>query len=263
MVLGFDGSPASHRALRWAADAALDRGATLRIVYASPGDPEHVLDHARHLAQSTRPSLDIETTLVDDAPAHALIEASKRADLLVVGNRGHGGLHDLLLGSTSLQTATNAHAPVAVIRPTQLADPDGGVAGRIIVAVDGSEAGQAAMKFAFEEARLTGRPVTAVHAWEAPITTAGPGMMPWVLDYNVQRQQEEDVMREAIKPWRDRYPDIEISTKSMAGPASAVLVQESMGAYLIVAGSHGHALIHHAGCPVVLAHVKERATNSS
>lgn len=45
-----------------------------------------------------------------------LIEASREADLIVVGTRGHTGLRDLITGSTTLEVIAHAHCPVAVIR---------------------------------------------------------------------------------------------------------------------------------------------------
>ena len=47
--------------------------------------------------------------------AFALIEASRQADLVVVGTRGRSGLRELISGSTTLEVLAHAHCAVAVV----------------------------------------------------------------------------------------------------------------------------------------------------
>jgi len=123
--------------------------------------------------RTDHPDLTIATDVVIDDAAHALIAMSDTATLVVVGHRGHGGFHDLVLGSTSLQTAMHAHCPVAVIRPATDPPPDAPSPGRIVVGVDDSDRAQATLTYAIGYAELHHLPVTAVQAWQPPVA-AGP-----------------------------------------------------------------------------------------
>jgi nucleotide-binding universal stress UspA family protein len=134
IVAGIDGSPSSLEALAWAARQAEMTGVTLEVVIAwewpttygwvpilPPGyDPadeaRKVLDPALASVASSHPSLKVTERVVEGHPAPVLIEASRGADLLVVGNRGHGEFAGMLLGSVSEHCAGSAHCPVVVYR---------------------------------------------------------------------------------------------------------------------------------------------------
>lgn len=147
IVVGVDGSAGSLAALRFALEEARLRGATLHAVLAwrlplyegVPGpfvvelpagtappleearaalqrEAERVLDEAvREGAGGAGPGVEIRREAVEAAPAEALLEAARGADLLVVGSRGHGGFAGLLLGSVGLRCARQAPCPVAIV----------------------------------------------------------------------------------------------------------------------------------------------------
>ncbi len=134
IVVGHDGSDASQEALRWAARQAVLTNSTLELVmtwewptsygWAVPvptdfdpeSDVQKVLDGAAAGILDEHPGLQIDPRLVSGHPAPILVEASKGADLLVVGSRGHGEFVGMLLGSVSEYCATNAHCPVLIHR---------------------------------------------------------------------------------------------------------------------------------------------------
>jgi nucleotide-binding universal stress UspA family protein len=136
IVVGVDGSPSSLEALSWASRQAHLTGSTLEIVttwewpssygWVAPVpddfDPEQEfrrsLEAAVASAHAAYPDLSIDPRVVSGHPAPILVEASKGADLLVVGSRGHGEFVGMLLGSVSEHCATNAQCPVLVHRST-------------------------------------------------------------------------------------------------------------------------------------------------
>lgn len=81
-------------------------------------DGEAVAVAERVIAAAGTPpeGVDVRTAALNGTPEFALIEASRDADLVVVGSRGRGGFAGLLLGSTSLDLTAHAHCPVAIVR---------------------------------------------------------------------------------------------------------------------------------------------------
>jgi len=66
--------------------------------------------------QDKYPDVQIQHNVVRRRPTHALLDASKNAQLLVVGSRGRGGFTGLLLGSTSHALVAHGCCPVIVAR---------------------------------------------------------------------------------------------------------------------------------------------------
>lgn len=132
IVVGADGSPGSHDALRWAAHYAGVTGRSVLLVTAwhfpmmygtvpAPGvdfeaEGRQVLDDALKTAEAEFPGVHFETLLMPGRAADCLIWASDGAEVLVIGSRGHGGFTGMLLGSVSMHCVGHAHCPVVVVR---------------------------------------------------------------------------------------------------------------------------------------------------
>ncbi|WP_440106354.1 universal stress protein [Streptosporangium sp. H16] len=136
IVAGFDGSEHSQAALEYAFARARQRGSRLRAVcawqmpmlspYALGYSPvlEGVFadkaETARRLLAPYRekyPDVTVEESIVCDHPVRVLSDASRQADLVVVGSRGLGGFGSAVLGSVSHGVLHRAHCPVAIVRP--------------------------------------------------------------------------------------------------------------------------------------------------
>jgi nucleotide-binding universal stress UspA family protein len=134
IVVGIDGSPSSLDALSWAARQAELTAAGLEVVtcwewpssygWAMPipdnfdpeGDIRGTLETALAPLRTAHPGMDVEGRVVRGHPAPILVEASKGAELLVVGSRGHGEFVGMVIGSVSEYCAEHAHCPVLVHR---------------------------------------------------------------------------------------------------------------------------------------------------
>jgi nucleotide-binding universal stress UspA family protein len=138
IVVGVDGSDDAHRALDWAMKEAAIRHAPLTVlavheVAASawtgnpiilPGDKpavetirkaveETVEKAAAQLGEPQPPSVTVRA--INGFAAQELVDASRNADLVVLGSRGAGGFARLMMGSVSNQVVHHAECPVVVV----------------------------------------------------------------------------------------------------------------------------------------------------
>lgn len=137
VVAGVDGSALSRAALEFAAQEAAVRGARLHAVHAythprsrGPGDmqplvyeegqlrheEEDILDGPLAGIAERHPEVPVTREVTHGRPVAVLTEASRTAQLVVVGAQGRSELTGLLLGSVSQGVLHHADCPVVVVR---------------------------------------------------------------------------------------------------------------------------------------------------
>ncbi|HEX2381768.1 MAG TPA: universal stress protein [Acidimicrobiales bacterium] len=278
VVVGIDGSPPARCALRWALAEAqlLDR--TLEVLHAwrepavlVPEEYDSALVEAGHMDEAALKLIDreldavgadlpdtfpIERTEVHGFAARALVEASQRAELVVVGRRGMGGFPHELIGPKAVQVAHHARSPVAVVPDRWPGDGRG-----VVVGVDGSDHAAKALRWAQAEADRRATDLTAVMAW---------GLFD-------QHHIEADAAFDPNYGAADARAALEHALGAALGDASQVktkvvndlpargLVETSRTAELLVVGARGlggfgdlllgsvsHRCLTHAVCPTVV-----------
>ena len=137
----------------------------------------------------------------------------------------------------------------------------------IVVGVDGSNGGGAALKFAAREAGLWKARLKIVSAWEIPSTVYAGGLAPALDQETIDGFAEgaKRVVQEAIAQAKELEPSVETEGRVAEGQAADVLLQEAKEADLIVVGNRGlggfsslllgsvsHQVVQHAPCPVTV-----------
>ena len=129
----------------------------------------------------------------------------------------------------------------------------------IVVGVDGSASSQRAVRWAAQQATLTGATLRAVSSWRWPnyITILPPGVD---LAADTRRTLDE-VLQEALTDSQD----VSVTRHVIEGPPGPALLTQAQDATLLVVGAQGRAAfpgmllgsvaeycVRHGSCPVVV-----------
>ncbi|MGW2022924.1 universal stress protein [Streptomyces decoyicus] len=289
VTVGVDGSPAGLAAADWGAREAQLRDAPLRLVHAwewqpfahappagpeaarrwSEGVPREVTDQLHH----RYPDLGITADLLTGPPPEMLCAAAKEAELLVIGTAGVGRLAGFLLGSVAMATAAHAEQPVVLVRAPRLdgdEHPGQGpvsLSGRgVVVGLDLGHPGEEVIRFSFDAAALRASPLLVVHGWNPPgyYGVHSIGAYPsWAAA--IEAEQTE-TLRNVLRPWRERYPAVEVVEQAAIGQPAHHLLEAAADAGLVVIGRRApslkaspfrighiaHAVLHHCPAPVAV-----------
>ena len=139
IIVGVDGSGHSQRALEWAMNEAAIRHLPLTVLTVHPAmvgyfggvattaQDEELTEQVKAVVTAETDKVltglngphpeSVTVRAVHSFPVEELINASKEADLIVLGSRGAGGFTRLVLGSTADQVTRHAHCPVTIVPP--------------------------------------------------------------------------------------------------------------------------------------------------
>lgn len=257
IVVGVDGSDGALNAARWAAAVAARFETSLHIVHALPTvghnvtdtvaamrasvlsyqreSAEAILSSAEETVRSQNPGLEVTTLSTDSPVGDVLLQLSKTARMIVVGNEEVSTTGALLLGSTTLAVATRATCPVVAWRGPNAVPTDQPV----VVGVDGTPSSIAALEAAFEfAARFTSK-LQAVRSWSVfrPVAVT----IPFLIDWDALETAEWAQLTDDVDQYNQRYPRVSASCYvEQTKPAVALMERgKADGAQLIVVGSHG------------------------
>lgn len=289
ITVGVVAGEADYAAVEWATYEAAVRGAPLLIVtviedlettmraWRLPAEYVHdvartaqgVVTEASVVArvianQAGVRDLEIGGKVIRGATRDKLIAQSSDAAMMVFGARSKHGLRPDPIASA---LAMHARCPVVLVPTTRSTETP---AHRIVVGVDGSPASAEAVAAAFDEADRRDAPLLAVHSWKENKVHSAFGDPDDSRLIDLQ-EAENALIAEQLAGWRQDYPDVDVTYRSMHGDPADVLAQVSREAELLVVGSRGlggftgmllgstsQQLMHDPPCPTLIARHRER-----
>ncbi|WP_235492353.1 universal stress protein [Leifsonia sp. Root112D2] len=283
--VGIDGSDASRAAVRWAVKRTVATGTAsggsltlvhvvdddwgmmgTRIMDALREDGKALVKREAEYARALAPEVAVETEILAGNPMWRLIDASGDAMMTVVGTHKTGFIQGRIFGSRSLQLAAAARSHVAIIPQASSREGRG-----IVVGVDSSVAGRAALLFAAGESRETRQPLVLVrarrpmkHSIDIEDSEANGG------ELDTQTALAELSNAEEIA--RSVFPDIDVRLRNVQrAPAEALLDASSQASALIIGssrrtgpesmvlGSVSHDVLLNLATPTIVVHGDETA----
>jgi nucleotide-binding universal stress UspA family protein len=186
--------------------------------------------------------------ILPSRPEPLLLDEARRVGMLVLGPPGdpasgqRGTVHRL---------ARRSPAPVVVVRQMARTSP-AALAGHVVVGVDGSDGGRAALGFGFHWAAAHRKPLAAVHVGDAAQEDY------WYDETTLSTHFAEEppalrLLAADVEPWMRRYPQVPVKRASYAGPPLSGLLRAAQGAALLVAGERPRFAVGRSGPGAVIA----------
>lgn len=243
ILVPLDGSKNAEEALPFALRLAAVYKAPLLLVHVlqgeearGEGDADRAAsifsDYAKGLVEGRGGAPHgVETKVLTGKPAPTLLDVSETARCVVISSHGRGGLKAAVIGSVADKVVRGARVPVFLMPLS--AGPLQPGQGPVLVALDGSEEGEAGLPAARELAAALGVKVVLIRAFTMP-PAVGVEFAPYPADFLTTLEKDaEDYLRGTAKAGEE-------ALCVQASSAEAIIqAAEDQKASLVVVASHG------------------------
>jgi len=237
-------------ALRFAAQAAIEHHANLRVVHCLdlrtaadfvsvphkefPPESwraagEAVIDQARADVSELQPTPNADFVLADGRPFQTLRDETAGASMLVVGLDADSSFGPLFGGSVTQRLISHSGVPVAVVPERTWADE---ISGPVFVAIDTRTPAAGPLRFAFSEASRTSKELHVAH------------VIPEMETFGQSQPRRIDVS-EVLAGWSEEFPDVTVKHRFFFDDADDGCVRASEEASLLVLGRRKTQIFGH------------------
>ncbi len=259
IIVGLDGSDGSQAAIRWAA-AHVDQFGPIQPVttwrypwwlvpnpFPGAGTPPPTEQFQRRAEASARreiASLGIDSVadpiVCRAAAGPTLVALGEQANLIAVGTRGRDAVTGTIMGSTGMYVVTHSTVPVVVIPRSLPLTPR---RGPVVVGVDGSMNGSAALRWAMANTPAETE-LIAVMAYLDPVDVSLRSERP---SESEDARASDELLHAIIRAARravgpDAHP---VSPRVLYGEPRDVLEDLANTAQMLVLGARGHRGVAH------------------
>lgn len=249
IVVGVNGSDGSNVAVRYAAREAIRLDAGLHLLHVAPACIEEtpssyvlgaaavasagrrILADAFDLARSLVAEGRVSTEIVAGPRAAALVEASREADLLVLGDEHKAYVEQLASGWATDGVVARARCPVVLVPVSWRAVTEKGL---VVVGVQDARRSLDLIESGLDEARRRRASVVLLHAAYRPELEADD--LARGVDRELWLEEDRRIVGEAAEPLLEDYPEVPIQIRAVVGRPGAVLRRAASSAGLLILG---------------------------
>jgi nucleotide-binding universal stress UspA family protein len=279
ILVPLDGSELSEQALPLAEELAGRLGSKIVVLQVSESTESglyhmqelyinQIAQRVTNMVKKYRADAQVEPVIIIGSAAEEIIKYIDRNDigLVVMGTHGRSGITRWAMGSVASKVVRGTKTPVLMIRTKGTKPPEKSrLLSRVLVPLDGSEVGEAALPFVTELASKLDMEVILFQMVAMAYHVYSSGEIVSQVPYT---EQEMEPIRRSVKAYLDKVAErlavrgIKVGTQTKTGAAAEGIIraEEELEVDLVAMSTHGRSGVSRWVFGSVAARVLQQGT---